>query len=399
MRTARSILRIDDRHRQLEDGAIAVVLLAIFETLLFTGGIGQPEPGDRDGDVLGVLLVALATLPLALRRLQPLSAFAVSAAAAALLNVLEYPGEVLIAPAVGVYTLAELAGRKVPRAQAPLVAAAAFAAIAVSSAVVGERGSGYLTIGAIWGAAWIAGAHARMRHERMTELEERAVRAERDAQRERRLAAAEERGKIARELHDAAGHSINAILLQLEAARVLRDRDPDRAEAALDKVERVARETISDIDRLVGALRDNEPPDIAPPAGIDDIRGLVERHVAAGLPVTMSVAGDPRPCAPAVDRAAFRIAQESLTNASRYGVGQVELVLDFEGDALDLVVTNRVRGNGTGRDGGGHGLAGMRERAALLGGTLEAAASDGLFRVRAHLPYERQEGRRHRFES
>ena len=375
--------------RRLEvDAAIALFLLAIFEILLFTGGVGEPDPGTREGDALGVVLVALATAPLAFRRLRPVATFLAAAAAAGLLNLLEYPGEVMIAPAVGVFTLAESAEAAGPRSRAALVSATAFAGIAVSSALVGENSAGFISLGAIWGAAWIAGAQSRLRHERMAELEERALRAEREAEQERRLAAAEERGRIARELHDSAGHAINAILLQLEAARVLRDRDPGRAEAALDTVERVARETIAEIDRLVGALRDDEPAEVSPPPGVDDIEALVERHRADGLAVSLKVRGEPRPCAPGVDRAAFRIAQEALTNASRYGEGPVELVLDFEGDTLELAAENPVRRDGTSRRGGGRGIVGMRERVAHLGGTLEAAAEGGVFRVHASLPYE-----------
>jgi signal transduction histidine kinase len=374
------------------DAALALLLLVLFEILLFTGGVGAPEPGDRDGDALGVALVALATLPLAFRRHWPVTVFLVSAGAAGLANLLEYPGEILVVPAVGVYTLAGLDESAIPRSRAALLSGSVFVGIVVSSALVGERGSGYISLAVFWVAAWIAGAQSRLRRVRMEELEDRARRAEREAERERRLAAAEERGRIARELHDSAGHAINAILLQLQAARVLRDRDPDRAEAALDTVERVARETIAEIDRLVGALRDDEPAEVAPPAGVEEIEALVERHRGDGLHVTMTVRGVPRPCSPGVDRAAFRIAQEALTNASRYGSGPVELVLDFEEAALELAVVNPIGGGGATRRGGGHGIPGMRERAHLLGGSLEAAHDGTLFRVRAQLPYEAASG-------
>ena len=110
----------------------------------------------------------------------------------------------------------------------------------------------------VWGGAWVLGDRVRLRRERVAELEARAERAERDAERERRLAAAEERTRIARDLHDSAGHAINVILVQAGAARLLGESDPERSRAALETIEEVALETLGEIDRLVTALRDDD---------------------------------------------------------------------------------------------------------------------------------------------
>jgi signal transduction histidine kinase len=371
------------------DVAIAAVTAALGQVVLFTGGFGEPDQAVRDGDVLGVVLVAFATVPLAVRSVWALPVFLVSFGAVVLLYSLEYAPELTIVPLVAIHALAASADDPRRARLLATVVALAFGVIIVIALVAFEVEVGLLGLAVFWGVAWVAGAQSRLRRERIEELEERARRAERDAERERQLAAAEERTSIARELHDSAGHAINAILLQLEAARVLRDREPERADAALDTVERVARETIAEIDSLVGALREDGPADITPPPGIEEIERLVERHRSDGLDVTMRVDGEPRPCSPAIDRAAFRITQEALTNAARYGEGAARVSLIYGGSALELDVQNSIRPSASGRAGGGHGIAGMKERVELLGGTLAAAVNGSVFRVHARLPYER----------
>ncbi|MGH2780674.1 MAG: sensor histidine kinase, partial [Thermoleophilaceae bacterium] len=219
------------------------------------------------------------------------------------------------------------------------------------------------------------------------ELEERALRAEREAERERQLAAAEERMRIARDLHDSAGHAINVILVHAGLGRLRTDRDPEGAREAFETIEAVARETVGEIDQMVGVLRESgEGGDsVEPPAGLAALDALVERHRATGLDVTATWSGERRPLAPGVDQGAYRILQEALTNAARHGNGSAEVLVGFGGDSLELTVTNPI-GDELGRDGDGHGVVGMRERAALLGGGLEAGAREGRFRVHARLP-------------
>ena len=145
----------------------------------------------------------------------------------------------------------------------------------------------------VWGGAWVIGDRVRQRRERIAELEERARRAEREAEREQRLAAAEERTRIARDLHDSAGHAINVILVQAGAARLLGAQDPERARAALETIEEVARETLGEIDQLVGALREDDRPErsaVEPPLGLAAVETLAERHRSAGLAVTFALA-------------------------------------------------------------------------------------------------------------
>jgi len=386
----RAALWGDGKRELTFDTAIAVLALVLGQVVLFTGGFGEPEPDVRGGDALGAVLVVVATVPLAARRLWPLPVFVISAGATDALFALEYPGELAVVPIVAVHSLAASAYDQRRARILAAVVVCMFAPLAAFSLFVFDPDfPGLLSLAVFWGVAWVAGVQSRLRREHLEELEDRARRAEREAERERELAAAEERARIARELHDSAGHAINAILLQSEAARVLRDRDPERSEQALDTVQRVARETLADIDALVGALREQGPADVTPPPGIDDIERLVEQHRADGLAVTMTVDGEPRQCTPAVDRAAYRIAQEALTNAARYGEGAARVALDYGDVAIELEVQNPIRAARTPRRGGGHGIAGMRERVEILGGALQAAANGSVFRVHARLPYER----------
>jgi signal transduction histidine kinase len=225
----------------------------------------------------------------------------------------------------------------------------------------------------------------------MAELEERARRAEREAERERRLAAAEERARIARDLHDSAGHAINVILVHAGAARLLGDRDPERSQEALQTIEDVARETLGEIDRLVRALRDDGLPaesrtSVEPPLGLAAIDTLAERHRSAGLAVGIRLHGSRRALPRGVDQAAYRIVQEALTNAARHGSGSADVDVVYGTNALEVTVSNpTAHREASGAD--GHGIVGMRERASLLGGSLDVQAENGVFRIRASLPY------------
>jgi signal transduction histidine kinase len=210
---------------------------------------------------------------------------------------------------------------------------------------------------------------------------------------------AEERTRIARDLHDSAAHAINVILVQAGAARLLQRRDPDAAEDALSTIEDVARETIGEIDQLIHGLRDNGMTPAAedalePPTGLAAVQSLAERHRAAGQEIRITIAGRPRPLAPGLDQAAYRILQESLTNAARHGRGPAAVAITYADDELELSISNPAKLMSSGeRADGGHGILGMRERAALLGGSLQAGRHDAAFRVDAHLPYALSGGR------
>ena len=388
-------MRAAQRRQLLVDAGIAA---AVFAFSLGAMSQGAFDSADRDLDLLGGALAALASWPLAARRLAPLSVLAVATAATSALYGLRYGLGPPVGFAVALYSVAE--NRDETRQRNWRIALAASLVALLGPHLVRDGFAPELLLGsAVWAAAWFAGDRARLRRERLTELEERALRTEREAERERRLAAAEERTRIARDLHDSAGHAINVILVQAGAARLLQERDPQAVRDALETIEDVARETIGEIDQLVRVLRDDAiqrdaSGAVEPPTGMAALETLAARHRDAGLDLTVSVHGAPRSLAPGVDQAAYRILQEALTNAARHGRGGADLDIAFGRNALEITVANRSSPEAAARNGErrGHGLSGMRERAALLGGSLETGQGNGLFRVRARLPYNGDEG-------
>ena len=375
---------------------LTIAFGAFAATLLLLSGLH--EDGDRALDAAGVVLGGLAALPLAFRRSFPLGVFVVTASASAVLSAVGYPPGPPVGPTLALFFLglhpAETRGGR--RLTGAVVVA--LYALHVAAVTIGQDGDGpgvepLLGI-LLWGGAWVIGDRFRLRRERMADLAERALRAEQDAEREGRLAIAEERMRIARDLHDSAGHAINVILVQAGAARLHAEQDPERTRAALTTIEDVARETVAEIDRLVGSLRENGAPDgaerVDSPLSLAALTALVERHRANGLDVELRVEGEKRPLPRAVDQAAYRILQEALTNAAKHGGTEAHVELAYGPRALTLSVSNPSdRADAAGPP--GHGLVGMRERAHLLGGRFEVERGERIFRVRAELPCGGQE--------
>jgi signal transduction histidine kinase len=382
-------IEMSSRRTLLLDCAIALAVLGL--SLAISAGIeGNRDDGETAVTASGVLLLALSSLPLAARRFAPLGVFIFTALASSVLNATTEAAPPPIGPTLALYWLAAGSGGIRSRQRLIQVIAAVLLGVHAAAAGIGQGGFpgeeilwGIL----VWGGAWLAGDRTRLSHERMAELEERALRAEREAERERRLAAAEERGRIARDLHDSAGHAINVIMVQAGAGRLRKDADPEARET-FETIEQVARETVGEIDQMVAALREDSARDeVEPPPGLAALEALTERHRAAGLEVTTKVRGESRPLPARVDRAAYRILQEALTNAARHGDGTAEVELGFDSGALELRVTNGIgRVRAPRPASGGHGLVGMRERAALLHGSVDTRAQNGRFEVHARLP-------------
>jgi signal transduction histidine kinase len=391
------------RHRDLAvDAFWALASFAIAIWMFASGGLGPAEHDQRGLDLLGVFIAAGISFPLLARRRAPVPVFLAVTGALVALVALRYPPDVTIGPIVALFTLARASGREVPARLATGIAVGAFLTLGAALSLAYDKPTFPETtfFGLIWLAIWFAGRSARLKAEHISDLEERAERAEQMAERERRLAAAEERTKIARDLHDSAGHAINVILVEAGAARLLRERDSERAEQAIETIENVAREQIDEIDRLVHALREGDRGEKTPlgesevalgmERGKAAVEALFELHRATGLELRVSRVGEGRALGPSVGRAVFRLLQESLTNAARHGDGSAEVEFRFRDEAVEVTVANPVANPASNGEppADGHGLAGMRERAALLGGTLEATQANGTFRVRAVLPYD-----------
>jgi len=310
--------------------------------------------------------------------------------AAVLLSGLGYPLALALGPAAALYLLAVSRDEADPWTRGDTGAVVALFLGYVGASALGDGdfpGSELLHTGLAWAVAWFAGERMRLRHEHIIELAERAQRTERDAERERLLATAEERARIARDLHDSAGHAINVIAVRAGTARMRRD--PERSQAALEAIEALARRTAGEIDQIVGALRDrgSASETVDAPPGLASLDTLVAGHAAAGLEVSLANKGEPRQLESAVDQAAYRILQEALTNAARHGTGAARVELDFGELAFELTISNAAARDRFARPNGGHGLIGMRERATLLGGSLDVERGGSSFNVRARLPY------------
>jgi signal transduction histidine kinase len=369
--------------------ALAAAALVGSLAQLSRGGLAGSH-GSGELDSIAVLLAACSTVPLAFWRRAPGAVFVLTVVASVLLAGFGYPIGLLLGPTVALYLFAASRDEERRWTRRSSGTVVALFGVYLGAAALGGGGfpaSELVHTGLAWAAAWFAGERTRLRRAQLAELEARALRAEREGERERRLAAAEERARIARDLHDAAGHAINVIAVRAGTARLRKD--PERSQAALEAIEELARKTVGEIDQIVGALRErgsgNGAMDVPP--GLASLDTLVGRHAAAGLDVSIASEGEPRRLEHAVDQAAYRILQEALTNAARHGAGAARVELAFGEAALEVTISNAAPARSTSRANGGHGLIGMRERASLLGGSLEAERANGSFCVRARLPY------------
>jgi len=366
--------------RLLLDIALTAAVFGFSVVQMATEAWGGTTDSARGADWVGVVVCLLAALPLLARHRAPRAALLATLAGTVAVVALDYAVLTAPAPAFVLATLAERDRRLDVRWVLAVCIAGFVAFVAVAWARMGVEAGDYAITALLWAGGWIVSDRRRLARQRAAQERERIAR-------EQRLAIAEERTRIARELHDSAGHAINSILIQAGAARLVQDTQPERSREAIATIESIARESIRDIDAILGRLRDGEPADLEPLPGIDRIPALVERHQAAGLDFSLRDHTSPElRLPPPVDRAAYRIAQEAMTNAARHGTGAAELTLESRDGVLTLTVANPVAEGAPARTTGGHGLTGMRERAALLGGTLDARRVGDRFEVRATLP-------------
>ncbi|MEV0003715.1 sensor histidine kinase [Micromonospora sp. NPDC050980] len=366
---------------------------ALLAALLFVVSllpVNPPGGPPRDPLTAGAVLLALAGCgALVLRRRHPLPVLAVvTAAAATALLVQQARGPFVLTVALAAYTVATRTDRRTA------VAAGAASGLLLGGGAVVALGVGWLdpavVVLLLWfGVAVAAGDAVRSRRAYVAVLQERARRAERTREEEARRRVAEERLRIARELHDVVAHHIALINVQAGVAGHLLRARPDAAEEALGHVRSAARTVLDELATLLGLLRRGEPDAPTEPApGLDRLDALVDGFAAA-QPVRWKLTGRPRPLPSAVDVAAYRIVQESLTNAHRHAPGATVTVGVAYTDA-GVVVEIRDDGPGPrtpGDPGSGLGLLGMRERAEAVGGVFHAGPRpDGGFRVRAELP-------------
>ena len=240
--------------------------------------------------------------------------------------------------------------------------------------------------------AWALGKTVLQRERRGDRLEARTAELERTREEQIEAAVADERARIARELHDVVAHSVSLMVLQAGAARQALERHPEKARAPLLSVEATGRAAMSELRRLVAVLRQpGQEEDLAPQPSLRHLDLLVGQMREAGLAVALDADGPLDDVPPGVDLSVYRIAQEALTNALKHsGAKHVDLRIRCAGGAVEVAVDDDGRGpSASANDNGGHGLIGMRERVNLFGGRFEAGRREGGgFRVYALLPYE-----------
>jgi signal transduction histidine kinase len=360
----------DALRRWAGDGLLAGVLL--FVGMAGTRGAGETQ--GRPVTAFMLVLVALVALSLVVRRRWPLVTLAVAAVGTSTYLVLEGPwGPILFSFVVAVYTVA----RHLPLKPAAVAAGAALVVLLVHSVVDRD------VVGIVPGAAWVVVPFAVGFTVRVSR--EAAARTRDDLARQY---ADEERLRVAQEVHDVVGHGLSAINMQAEIALHLLGKRPEQAEEALTAISRTSREALDELRvtlALVRRTRDGETR--AATAGLARLDDLVARMSETGVPVEVEITGERRDLPAAVDLAAYRVVQESLTNVLRHaGAATATVRLVYLPKEVSVEVVDTGRGAVIALS-GGHGLVGMRERVAALGGEFTAGSADGGgFRVYARLP-------------
>jgi signal transduction histidine kinase len=241
---------------------------------------------------------------------------------------------------------------------------------------------------ATWALAWVAGQGERQRRRAAEELLRRAEEAEQRRESERVAAVAQERTRIAHEVHDIVGHALNVMVLQAGAGRRMLGRDPEASAAALATVEAVGRDALADLDQALAVL--DAPTERRPTRGLAAVDDLAAQLTAAGVPVRVRVEGTPRTLTTPVDLAAFRVVQEALTNVAKHAPGSpADVEIRYDDDALRLRVSDPAPAPAVVST-SGRGLAGIRDRAEALGGIAEAGPDPhGGWSVRCTIPVSR----------
>ena len=387
----RALLR-DERVIDVGDALIAVVLAGSSVATVLTG---VPEFGEPRALALALALVS--TLPVAVRRRWPipvagvlLFANAADLAAAAPHEAALQPYIALVLAGYSVGSRAEGRFSILLPAVLALLALPVFALALADHQSLGNEVTSYVWLVAAWGVGRV------VRGMRRKTLELEAANAELAEHRETAAEAAVtvERGRIAREIHDVIAHNVSMMVVQAGAAARVLQADEPRVRSALDTIAETGRQTVDEMRSLLGVLRsgDDETADRAPQPGLADLASLAEGLRRSGIAVAWRVEGEPRPLPRALDLSAYRIVQEALTNSLKHARGaRAEVVVRYDEGTLELDISD----SGGARNGGptvatsgtgGHGIVGMRERAALFGGELWARPTAGGFRVTARLP-------------
>jgi signal transduction histidine kinase len=344
------------------------------------------EPSGSDApSIWAVVLTLVATLPIALRRRFPLLVFVVTLTAALVMDV-RYNSFQFAGALVALYTVAAYVGRP------GSIGVGVGTALALPVTRFDDDPTGLpeiVSIYVIFAAAWILGDRIGSRRAYLGELEQSAVKHEREREEHARRAAAEEQARIARELHDIITHNVSVMTVQAAAAGEVFETHPGRARQALTSIESSGREALTELRRLLGGVRTGDGS-LAPLPGLARLEDLIAQVRAAGLTVELTVEGERHELPAAVDLSAYRIVQEALTNTLKHAqASNVTVLVRYGTGAVEVDVVDDGRGPAANGGERGQGIIGMRERAVLFGGELRAGpAPAGGFSVHARIPVE-----------
>jgi signal transduction histidine kinase len=373
------------------DAAIAVVLTLLS---LFAVGAGAPDIGASGP--LNLVLLLLQSVPLVVRRFFPIPVLLVIAGALLAQVALLPPGAELrgaLGLLVALYTVGERLERRVSLPLTVLVG------IAIGVSMVGHIGlpeslQGLIQTELFFLASWFVGDGVRIRRLYTRMLEEKASMLEHAREEEGKRAIAEERQRIARELHDAVTHHVSVVVIQAGAALRALEKRPADVRAALEAIDATGRTALTDMRRMLGILGDGKTQGEMP--GLDRLGDLIEQVRAAGLAVELSVEGDRRPLDAGLELSAYRIIQEALTNSLKHAAGgRAHVTIRYEPESLAIAIDDE-RGSGEAAEvepsHQGRGLLGMRERVAMFRGSFIAQPTGSGFRVQARLPVDPASG-------
>lgn len=370
---------------------VLIVLAAIggaFEVVLRQEAVESP----RTALWFMVLAVLFVVLPLLGRRRLP---FAAPVAVWLLGATLSFVNGLLIATTAGVFAAGMVAAYLLGNLRDAIQARIGLAIVIGGAAIIvyndPNRSPGeFIFVPALFTIAWLAGFAMRERVAQAEAAEQRATQAEREREAAARVAVAEERARITRELHDIVAHAVSVMVLQVGAVRHRLPEALAKDKGALTAVEQAGRAALTEMRRLLGAMQDDgRQAELAPQPGLDSLDRLIDEVRRAGLPVSVHVEGVPSPLPPAIDLSAYRIVQEGLTNSLKHsGARHADVTVRYAECGVQLEVRDDGVG-ATASDGLGHGLAGIRERVKIYGGEMNAgSAREGGFVLSASLPLE-----------
>ncbi|HEU4354976.1 MAG TPA: sensor histidine kinase [Actinomycetota bacterium] len=392
--------RLETVDPRVVDAVVALGLAAIMLTELWTL---RDEASTADlWWSAGFALVQ--TLPLSFRRRYPFTVFAVFGTASIVYDVLNLqpdPNTDLFAGLLAVYSVSAYASRR--RAYAAAIILVVVLVVLNAPPITDEEDfASLLTQFALFGGAWVVGQNTRYRRREAELVAERAQAIERERLERDRVAALEERDRLAREIHDVIAHSVSVIAVQAGAARSIAEQRPDRAREALASIEQVSRETMVELRRALGAMgTPAETASLTPAPGLQALDALAETVRAAGVEVEIVREGDAGEIPASIDLSAYRIVQESLTNTVKHAAPtSAHVFIRTDRDRIEVSVSDDGPRTGTrprddpdrGMPSGGRGLVGMRQRVAMLGGTFEAGPDGAGFSVRALFPLRAMDG-------